>query len=107
MHLKVSSGKWRPFCLGLNVLICIFENVKYKMTDSLHREDELSYLCVAPEELGVSPVNSFSLGPFKLSTASVAYISKYHPYWVNLFFLIRVKYFIFKYVNIIITCTKP
>ena len=21
MHLKVSSGKWRPFCLGLNVLI--------------------------------------------------------------------------------------
>ena len=20
MHLKVSSGKWRPFCLGLNVL---------------------------------------------------------------------------------------
>ena len=22
MHLKMSSGKWRPFCLGLNVLIC-------------------------------------------------------------------------------------
>ena len=21
MHLKMSSGKWRPFCLGLNVLI--------------------------------------------------------------------------------------
>ena len=21
MHLKISSGKWRPFCLGLNVLI--------------------------------------------------------------------------------------
>ena len=21
MHLKVSSAKWRPFCLGLNVLI--------------------------------------------------------------------------------------
>ena len=20
MHLKMSSGKWRPFCLGLNVL---------------------------------------------------------------------------------------
>ena len=20
MHLKISSGKWRPFCLGLNVL---------------------------------------------------------------------------------------
>ena len=22
MHLKMSSGKWRPFCLGLNVLKC-------------------------------------------------------------------------------------
>ena len=20
MHLKMASGKWRPFCLGLNVL---------------------------------------------------------------------------------------
>ena len=23
MHLKMSSGKWRPFCLGLNVLISL------------------------------------------------------------------------------------
>ena len=23
MHLKISSAKWRPFCLGLNVLNCI------------------------------------------------------------------------------------
>ena len=23
MHLKMSSGKWRPFCLGLNVLIAV------------------------------------------------------------------------------------
>ena len=23
MHLKMSSAKWRPFCLGLNVLRCI------------------------------------------------------------------------------------
>ena len=23
IHLKLSSGKWRPFCLGLNVLICM------------------------------------------------------------------------------------
>ena len=25
MHFKVSSGKWRPFCLNLNVLIIISE----------------------------------------------------------------------------------
>ena len=24
MHLKMSSVKWRPFCLGLNVLTCVF-----------------------------------------------------------------------------------
>ena len=24
MYLKMSSGKWRPFCLGLNVLIVIY-----------------------------------------------------------------------------------
>ena len=24
IHLKMSSGKWRPFCLGLNVLRCMF-----------------------------------------------------------------------------------
>ena len=23
MHLKMSSAKWRPFCLGFNVLICM------------------------------------------------------------------------------------
>ena len=23
MHLKISSAKWRPFCLGLNVLTCL------------------------------------------------------------------------------------
>ena len=23
MHLKMSSGKWQPFCLGLNMLTCI------------------------------------------------------------------------------------
>ena len=27
IHLKLSSGKWRPFCLGLNVLIHVSERV--------------------------------------------------------------------------------
>ena len=27
MHLKMSSAKWRPFCLGLNVLIAMFLRV--------------------------------------------------------------------------------
>ena len=29
-RLKVSSAKWRPFCLGLNVLISCSENQKYQ-----------------------------------------------------------------------------
>ena len=28
MHLKMSSGKWRPFCLGLNVLRTHFQEDK-------------------------------------------------------------------------------
>ena len=29
MHLKMSSGKWQPFCLGLNVLITEVHSVEY------------------------------------------------------------------------------
>ena len=32
MHLKMSSGRWRPFCLGLNVLICIWSVSGYHFT---------------------------------------------------------------------------
>ena len=31
MHLKILSRKWRPFCLGLNVLICTHQNVNEDM----------------------------------------------------------------------------
>ena len=27
MHLKMSSAKWRPFCLGLNVLTLMVLNI--------------------------------------------------------------------------------
>ena len=30
MHLKMSSGKWRPFCLGLNVLTSLSLATLYK-----------------------------------------------------------------------------
>ena len=33
MHLKVSSAKWRPFCLGLNVLIRIISLALGQPTD--------------------------------------------------------------------------
>ena len=29
MRLQMSSAQWRPFCLGLNVLICIVRTPNY------------------------------------------------------------------------------
>ena len=42
MHLKMSSGKYQPFCLGLNVLIRVPVNashasIKYSCTNIFHR----------------------------------------------------------------------
>ena len=32
MHLKISSAKWRPFCLGLNVLkFCVVQRDAYEL----------------------------------------------------------------------------
>ena len=35
MHLKMSSGKWRPFCLGLNMIIGL--SVEYVPDPSVHK----------------------------------------------------------------------
>ena len=45
MYLKVSSGKWRPFCLDLNVLKFDFQKVdqhaggKWLIHDTKHSKD--------------------------------------------------------------------
>ena len=43
MHLKMSSVKWRPFCLGLNVLT---NGDQSKMADILQAKNELSFIQV-------------------------------------------------------------
>ena len=42
MHLKMSSGKWRPFCLGLNVLTLVALNLftKHKQLGSCFVENQ-------------------------------------------------------------------
>ena len=35
IHLKMSSGKWRPFCLSLNVLTFAVKNIRKKKKDIL------------------------------------------------------------------------
>ena len=41
MHLKMSSGKWRPFCLGLNVLMMVYLNYHWVYFTTFHR-----FMCV-------------------------------------------------------------
>ena len=53
MHLNMSSGKWRPFCLGLNVLMARFH---YSLTHS----GRVTHICVGKQTIigsnnGLSP----------------------------------------------------
>ena len=38
MHLKMSSGRWRPICLGLNVLTVDLNQPRARCYKRLHRE---------------------------------------------------------------------
>ena len=66
MHLKMSSAKWRPFCLGLNVLKLYFSHFLnlsrlYDRTSrTCHARNQLiDYLCQSG--CGFSEVHNFSL----------------------------------------------
>ena len=46
MRLKVSSAKWRPFCLGLNVLKCHYHsprNQRYREINSTHCDNTVPW----------------------------------------------------------------
>ena len=43
IHLKMSSGKWRPFCLGLNVLKCDFDTSMSLGTSAESRNDTVIF----------------------------------------------------------------
>ena len=51
MHLKMSSAKWRPFCLGLNVLMTLWGTSLWP-TDPPHQNPVISelwcFLCFKP-----------------------------------------------------------
>ena len=55
MHLKMSSGKWRPSCLGLSVLIRLFLSCRW--WHSYARFDSLHHPAVTME---TSPTNQMS-----------------------------------------------
>ena len=49
MHLKVSSGKWRPFCLGLNVLKLNdhFHHACGQLFNTISHASSLTHYCLA------------------------------------------------------------
>ena len=57
MHLLVSSGKWRPFCLGLNVL----KKKKFQI-EVIHRSTPMDRLCnvIINPDINSSPKQTFS-----------------------------------------------
>ena len=73
MHLKVSSGKWRQFCLGLNVLNAVQVNLELAdVLGPLHSGyKELTFLLPKPDTHGAD-----DLAPWvaKLSAAMVAIV---------------------------------
>ena len=44
MHLKMSSAKWRTFCLGLDVLHCQFSNISNRDYQCLNKHSFPEYL---------------------------------------------------------------
>ena len=53
MHVKMSSGKWRPFCLGFNVLRALFFPYQQPVSAGENTETEISLwwhfrLCESP-----------------------------------------------------------
>ena len=65
MHLKMSSGKWRPFCLGLNVLIEIhafsFKKMHLKILSAKWWPFCLNLNMVNLKTLEFSPVNQIHI----------------------------------------------
>ena len=55
MHLKMSSGKWRPFCLGLIVL-----NLRLQTSEYFIRTRPISWLSM-PRHLSCHAINSYKI----------------------------------------------
>ena len=78
IHLNMSSAKWRPFCLGLNVLMIPLRRSSYCPYQWLSAK--LQYLHC--EQTGYIPV-------FRWATAMCIWVGVqklFHEYWRDVFF---------------------
>ena len=73
MHFKMSSAKWRPFCLGFNALTSICTNDKLSLTGGWAMECLFLYFGE-----NCSTLYKFSLYPGREGTTS---IDSYPVYW--------------------------
>ena len=83
MHLKMLSGKWRPFCLGLNVLSGIVE-VWWCMYASVNLFTIGSFNGLAPawcQALTWTNVDLLSVGAIGLLEIWIKFWLKYKHFW--------------------------
>ena len=73
MHLKMSSGKWRPFCLGLNVLTHLFL-VSHKYISELGQH----WFRIGTKPLSKPVLSYCQLDPYEQT--SVKFKSKYKTF---------------------------
>ena len=53
MHLKMSSAIWHPFCLGLNVLMLIWDVwLEFKVWPRLYHSLIVAYWCISQQKSG-------------------------------------------------------
>ena len=82
IRLKVSSAKWRPFCLGLNVINVAFAIYRYGTTPWFNHPQVL-YLVEFPNHMPIVPVWSCLcnyLVPFHITT-STWFTMHIHIHW--------------------------
>ena len=86
IHFKMSSGKWRPFCLGLNVLKQVYEDNKGKHDYILCRTKLLNWNCLVIISSGFLSSNAHNA----LSAAG-----NIHEYGTRVWFVIHPYVYLF------------
>ena len=99
MHLKMSSAKWRPFCLGLNVLNC---QTIYKWWPGGLCINESSMplfnnivVCYAPRQLPYSLQTSDSKCPqfiWSIHGCWISYIPALCGFWMCFIYTLQIIY---------------
>ena len=78
VRLKMSSGKWRPFCLGLNVLMDRTKQQYLNFTFQASRQIVCNYYNRLRQKLVIYTMQHYSPSSTVTCSSSIAYISSKH-----------------------------